>query len=135
MLFVLLFKWFNYMTLWSCDCSVTYFILTSLCCQRFLCGGRWIFGPDIASLFLSTFLIAGPAIAFCIKICYNISDGKAKDLWYVVLVVGSTLTILVCNLIAVWLPAFFAISNLPKEKSCGRYKRKMLYSVNTMFVR
>ncbi|GFY84636.1 DHHC-type zinc finger family protein [Actinidia rufa] len=62
--------------------------------NRFLCGGRWIFGPDIASLFMSTFLIAGPAIAFCIKICYNISDGKAKELWYVVLVVGSILTIL-----------------------------------------
>ncbi|XP_057470397.1 probable protein S-acyltransferase 4 [Actinidia eriantha] len=62
--------------------------------NRFLCGGRWIFGPDIASLFMSTFLIAGPALAFCIKICYNISDGKDKDQWYVVLVVGSILTIL-----------------------------------------
>ncbi|KAL7169383.1 hypothetical protein ACSBR2_034431 [Camellia fascicularis] len=61
--------------------------------NKFLCGGRLIFGPDVASLFLSTFLIAGPAIAFCIKIYCNITESKGKD-WYVVLVVGSILTIL-----------------------------------------
>jgi hypothetical protein len=33
--------------------------------QVFLCGGRVILGPDAASLFLSTFLVAGPAIVFC----------------------------------------------------------------------
>ncbi|GMP86298.1 hypothetical protein CsSME_00039122 [Camellia sinensis var. sinensis] len=61
--------------------------------NKFLCGGRLIFGPDVASLFLSTFLIAGPAIVFCIKIYRNITESKGKD-WYVVLVVGSILTIL-----------------------------------------
>lgn len=33
--------------------------------QVFLCGGRLILGPDAASLLLSTFLVAGPAIVFC----------------------------------------------------------------------
>ncbi|XP_052175133.1 probable protein S-acyltransferase 4 [Diospyros lotus] len=64
--------------------------------NRFLCGGRLIFGPDAASLFLSTFLIACPAITFCVKIYCDIKHGKLKDvgLWYTVLAVGSILTIL-----------------------------------------
>ncbi|KAF9597293.1 hypothetical protein IFM89_016434 [Coptis chinensis] len=36
--------------------------------QRFFCGGRMIFGPDVASLFLTTVLIGGPAIAFCLQV-------------------------------------------------------------------
>ncbi|KAJ6741605.1 ZINC FINGER DHHC DOMAIN CONTAINING PROTEIN [Salix viminalis] len=32
--------------------------------NRFFCGGRLIFGPDVASIFLTTLLIAAPAIAF-----------------------------------------------------------------------
>ncbi|KAI5583575.1 hypothetical protein BDE02_06G023900 [Populus trichocarpa] len=35
--------------------------------NKFLCGGRAVFGPDAGSLFLTTFLIGGPATAFCIK--------------------------------------------------------------------
>ncbi|XP_057999328.1 probable protein S-acyltransferase 1 [Hevea brasiliensis] len=35
--------------------------------NKFLCGGRFVFGPDAGSLFLTSFLIGGPAIAFCIK--------------------------------------------------------------------
>ena len=33
--------------------------------QIFLCGGRLIFGPDAASLLLTTFLIVAPTIIFC----------------------------------------------------------------------
>ncbi|XP_059646014.1 probable protein S-acyltransferase 4 isoform X1 [Cornus florida] len=54
--------------------------------NRFSLGGRLIFGPDVASLFLSTLLIAGPAIAFCIKVyCIH---------WYPVVIVGLILTVL-----------------------------------------
>ncbi|CAI0439843.1 unnamed protein product [Linum tenue] len=35
--------------------------------NKFLCGGRLVFGPDAASLFLTSFLIGAPAITFCIK--------------------------------------------------------------------
>ena len=65
--------------------------------QKFFCGGRLIFGPDVASLFLSTLLIAGPAIAFSIKIYLKIKDTTNNDhhLWYPVLIVGSFLTVLV----------------------------------------
>ncbi|KAL2534914.1 putative protein S-acyltransferase 4 [Abeliophyllum distichum] len=62
----------------------------------FLCGGRFIFGPDGTSLFLSTLLIAGPTIGFFIKIFYIIKHQENKNAmhWYSVLIVGLVLTIL-----------------------------------------
>ncbi|KAK6151387.1 hypothetical protein DH2020_014022 [Rehmannia glutinosa] len=66
--------------------------------QRFLFGGRLIFGPDVASLYLSTLLIAGPAFAFCIKILFIIRDrmkeNKTVVPWYPVLIVAIVLTML-----------------------------------------
>ncbi|KAF7145969.1 hypothetical protein RHSIM_Rhsim04G0118900 [Rhododendron simsii] len=62
--------------------------------NKFIFGGRLIFGPDAESLFLTTFLIAGPAIAFCTKIYCNVNKGKDDSWGYVVMVVGSILTIL-----------------------------------------
>ncbi|XP_057786183.1 probable protein S-acyltransferase 4 [Salvia miltiorrhiza] len=66
--------------------------------NRFFFGGRLIFGPDVASLYLSTFLIASPAVAFCIKI-FLISRHRLKENQnvvpcYAVLVVAIVLTIL-----------------------------------------
>ncbi|KAL2320578.1 hypothetical protein Fmac_029547 [Flemingia macrophylla] len=57
--------------------------------NKFFCGGRLVFGPDVASLFLTTFLIVGPALAFCIKTYLKIK--KASD---PVLIVASVLTVL-----------------------------------------
>ncbi|XP_052107266.1 probable protein S-acyltransferase 4 isoform X2 [Arachis duranensis] len=64
--------------------------------NKFFCGGRLVFGPDVASLFLTTFLIAGPAIAFCIKIYLRIRQGNGDNdaQWVPVLAVGSALTVL-----------------------------------------
>ncbi|XP_020571152.1 probable protein S-acyltransferase 1 isoform X2 [Phalaenopsis equestris] len=42
--------------------------------NRFFCGGRCIFGPDVASLFLSMFLIAAPIITFCYQITSKIRN-------------------------------------------------------------
>ncbi|RDX75462.1 putative protein S-acyltransferase 4, partial [Mucuna pruriens] len=64
--------------------------------NKFFCCGRLVFGPDVGSLFLTTFLIAGPAIAFCVKI--YLKTKKASDhihnQWFPVLIVGSVLTVL-----------------------------------------
>ncbi|CAN7048202.1 unnamed protein product, partial [Brassica rapa subsp. trilocularis] len=35
--------------------------------NRFFCGGRLIFGPDVNSLFLTSFLIGALALTFCIR--------------------------------------------------------------------
>ncbi|OVA17186.1 zinc finger protein [Macleaya cordata] len=61
--------------------------------NRFFCGGRMIFGPDVASLFLSTLLIGGPALAFCYQVLTKIRSHD-ELLGYPVLVVGLTATIL-----------------------------------------
>ncbi|KAG0466631.1 hypothetical protein HPP92_018211 [Vanilla planifolia] len=42
--------------------------------NRFFCGGRCIFGPDVASLLLSTLMIAGPMILFCYQIIEKITS-------------------------------------------------------------
>lgn len=64
--------------------------------NRFFCWGRLVFGPDVASLILSTFLIFGPAVAFCVKIYYNISENKVKHhvAWYTVMAIGLALAVL-----------------------------------------
>lgn len=70
-----------------------------------------IFGPDVASLLLSTLLIVGPAIAFCIKIYLKIKDAKNDDrLWYPVLIVGLILTVLV---------SFFIQRLFPSSDDCS----------------
>ncbi|XP_042453600.1 probable protein S-acyltransferase 4 [Zingiber officinale] len=44
----------------------------------FFCGGRLIFGPDVASLSLSTLLIVVPAITFCCQIITKIHNHEKK---------------------------------------------------------
>ncbi|CAN4118354.1 unnamed protein product [Withania somnifera] len=66
--------------------------------NKFLWGGRLIFGPDVSSLFLSALLIAGPALAFCIKIScvirHRIKEHKDAGPWYPILVIGAVLAIM-----------------------------------------
>ncbi|CAI0374658.1 unnamed protein product [Linum tenue] len=47
--------------------------------NKFLCGGRLVFGPDAASLFLTSFLIGGPAITFCIKMLLMMATDPSRD--------------------------------------------------------
>ncbi|XP_008786791.1 probable protein S-acyltransferase 4 isoform X1 [Phoenix dactylifera] len=73
--------------------------------NRFFCGGRLIFGPDVASIFLTTLLIAGPAITFCYQIISKIlhyektgvQDDQSPVLGLPVLVV--TIVILISDLV------------------------------------
>lgn len=60
-----------------------------------------MFGPDVSSLLLSAFLIAAPALAFCIKILFiiihRVKEDKPVVSWYPILIVAVSLTILVSN--------------------------------------
>ncbi|KAI4300953.1 hypothetical protein L6164_034278 [Bauhinia variegata] len=64
--------------------------------NRFFCGGRLVFGPEASSLFLTLLLIAGPAIAFCVKAYLRIKDEETTNgvCWYAALIIGSMLTVL-----------------------------------------
>ncbi|KAL5542428.1 hypothetical protein UlMin_010138 [Ulmus minor] len=64
--------------------------------QKKLYDGRFIFGLDVASPFLSVLLIAGLAIAFCIRAYNEVKhmEEKYQNNWYPVLVLGSILSVL-----------------------------------------
>ncbi|VFQ91097.1 unnamed protein product [Cuscuta campestris] len=64
--------------------------------NKFLCGGRLVFGPDGASMILSTSLIAAPALVFCFKMLHRISDVDPLRV-RVVPTVGFILTMLDLN--------------------------------------
>ncbi|KAL3841120.1 hypothetical protein ACJIZ3_025711 [Penstemon smallii] len=61
--------------------------------NKFVCGGRLVFGPDAASLLLTTFMIGAPALTFCIKMLMRMPN---VDFLYghVVLIVGVILLVL-----------------------------------------
>lgn len=61
--------------------------------NKFFCGGRLIFGPDVASLFLTVLLIAVPALIFCVKV-YIDKIRHHADHWYTILIIGASLTVL-----------------------------------------
>ncbi|KAK7336374.1 hypothetical protein VNO77_16913 [Canavalia gladiata] len=46
--------------------------------NKFLCGGRLVLGYDAQSLFLTSFLIGGPAITFCIRMLVTMKDEDPK---------------------------------------------------------
>ncbi|PHU06188.1 putative protein S-acyltransferase 2 [Capsicum chinense] len=61
--------------------------------NKFLCGGRLIFGPDASSLYLSTCLIGAPAVTFCIK--WLLMIPKVSPMYgYAVLLGGLIITVL-----------------------------------------
>ncbi|CAA7389048.1 unnamed protein product [Spirodela intermedia] len=49
--------------------------------NRFFCGGKLIFGPDVASLLISALLIAGPSVAFCSQVISKISTSGKNGSW------------------------------------------------------
>lgn len=65
-----------------------------LSCQKFLCGGRLVFGQDASSIFLTSFMIGCPAITFCLRMLFTMK-GDNPLFCYPVLIGGAILTILV----------------------------------------
>ncbi|TKY62776.1 S-acyltransferase 3 [Spatholobus suberectus] len=61
--------------------------------NKFLCGGRLVFGQDASSLFLTSFLIGGPAITFCIRMLLSLKE-EDPHFSNPILIGGMTLTIL-----------------------------------------
>jgi hypothetical protein len=72
----------------------------------------------VASLFLSTLLIGGPAIVFCIRIYLN-AKKTGQYLWYLVLIVGSILTVLV-SFFFPYLPIMMSVSKTMHAQSQSR---------------
>ncbi|XP_010111327.2 probable protein S-acyltransferase 1, partial [Morus notabilis] len=61
--------------------------------NKFLCGGRVVFGHDAGSLILTSFLIGGPAITFCTRMLV-MTKGQNPFFVYPVLIGGIVLTVL-----------------------------------------
>ncbi|KAL8230493.1 hypothetical protein R6Q57_000271 [Mikania cordata] len=61
----------------------------------FFLGGRFIFGPDIQSIFLSIFLIVAPVVVFCIFVSRNLLDEFSHHLGRLVLIIAIVLMIYV----------------------------------------
>ncbi|EPS67406.1 hypothetical protein M569_07370, partial [Genlisea aurea] len=79
--------------------------------NKFLCGGRLIFGPDASSLVLSTFLIGGPAVTFAAKMAVRIAHMDAAA---PIFVVGLILTLL--NLLFLFMTASTNPGIVPRNR-------------------
>lgn len=85
--------------------AAVFFIMFSVS-QRFFCGGRLIFGPDVASLFLTMFLVAAPSIAFCSQAIVKIhkheeigSNDHNQILGFPVLIIAMLVTVAVSRIL------------------------------------
>lgn len=77
--------------------------------QEFFLQGRFIFGPDVRSLFLTIFLILAPVLVFCIFVARHLIN-DFPDHWGVsvmVVVVVFTIYVSIANLL---LLIFFSCS-------------------------
>lgn len=67
--------------------------------QRFILGGRLIFGPDARSLLVTLLLIVVPVIIFCVFVARHLRDEFSPDnSGYAILVVAVVFTIYVSPL-------------------------------------
>ncbi|KAK1422401.1 hypothetical protein QVD17_25498 [Tagetes erecta] len=67
----------------------------------FILGGRFIFGPDIRSIFLSIFLIVAPVVAFCVFVARKLLDKFSHHLGVLIMVIAILFTIYVITLLLV----------------------------------
>lgn len=66
--------------------------------QTFFLGGRFIFGPDVGSVFLSVCLIVAPVAVFCVFVARKLIDDFAHHLGVLILVVAIAFTFYVSSL-------------------------------------
>ena len=73
----------------------TYWIYTLL--QIFFLQGRFIFGPDVRSLALTTLLIVVPVAVFCIFVARKLMDDFSDDWGISIMVIAVVFTIYVSS--------------------------------------
>lgn len=61
--------------------------------------GRFIFGPDVRSIFLTMFLIVAPVVAFCVFVARHLIDDFPGDWGISVMVVVVVFTVYVSILV------------------------------------
>ncbi|XP_071731791.1 probable protein S-acyltransferase 7 [Rutidosis leptorrhynchoides] len=65
----------------------------------FILGGRFVFGPDVNSVFLSIFLIVAPVIVFCVFVARKLLDKFNHHLGILVMVLAIVLTFYVITVL------------------------------------
>jgi hypothetical protein len=80
---------------------------SSLCClQEFFLQGRFIFGPDVRSVFLTMFLIIAPVVTFCVFVGRHLMN-DFPDSWGIsVMVVVVVFTVYVSILLQLLIHIF-----------------------------
>lgn len=81
-------------TLYLCLCflNLGYSIL-----QVFFLQGRFIFGPDVRSVFLTVILIVAPVAGFCVFVARKLMDDFPHDLGISIMVIVIALTLFVSS--------------------------------------
>nr|GMD39907.1 probable protein S-acyltransferase 1 [Ipomoea batatas] len=97
--------------------------------NKFVCGGRLVFGPDGASMILSAFLIGTPAVTFCLR---TLSRTPEADPLFgqVVSIVGIVLTVLDLNFL--FLTSSSNPGIIPRNKSPPEFDEILEASVTSM---
>ncbi|KAI3463591.1 hypothetical protein Pfo_020254 [Paulownia fortunei] len=67
--------------------------------NKFCLGGRFIFGPDVRSVFLTIFLIVAPAAIFCVFVARKLMDDFSGDWGIAIMVVFIVFTLYVLVLL------------------------------------
>lgn len=63
--------------------------------QKFCLQGRFIFGPDVRSLFMTIFLIVAPVAVFCVFVARKLVDDFAGHWGWSIMVVAVVFTLYV----------------------------------------
>ncbi|KAK6127763.1 hypothetical protein DH2020_038472 [Rehmannia glutinosa] len=67
--------------------------------NKFCLGGRFVFGPDVRSVFLTIFLIVAPAAIFCVFVARKLMDDFSGDWGIAIMVVFIVFTLYVLVLL------------------------------------